>query len=329
MRSKRTKGREKTMETAALVKVETAVVDAGQKTAALVEAFFQGMNGNTVRAYRQDLEDFRAFVEVETVDEAARLLLSGSHGDGNALGLRYRAALLERGLSPATVNRRLAALRSLVSLGRTLGLVSWELAVKNVRTSAYRDTRGPGLPGFRSMLETVGSRKDAKGRRDEAALRLLYDLGLRRGEVVSLDVEDVDLAGGTVAVLRKGKTEKRLLSLAEPTKAALRAWLEIRGTEAGPLFVNVDRAGKGKRLTGTSLYRIVRGLGEKVGLKTRPHGLRHTAITEAVKTAQAHGLGLEEVLDFSGHADVSTLMVYRDRERNVQGRISSLVAAAV
>jgi integrase/recombinase XerC len=94
--------------------------------------------------------------------------------------------------------------------------------------------------------------------------------------------------------------------------------------------VNMDRAGKGNgRLTGNGLFKIVRGLGQKNGLKVRPHGLRHTAITEACKAAQANGMDLEEVMDFSRHKNVKTLMVYRDRERNVQGRLASLVAATV
>jgi integrase/recombinase XerC len=110
----------------------------------------------------------------------------------------------------------------------------------------------------------------------------------------------------------------------------LTAWLEVRGTEPGPLFTNVDRAGKGLRLTGTSVYRVIRELGRRSGAgHVRPHGLRHTAITEAVKAAQAHGIGLEEVLQFSRHSDVRTLLVYRDQERNVQGRLAQLVAASV
>jgi len=55
------------------------------------------------------------------------------------------------------------------------------------------------------------------------------------------------------------------------------------------MLTNLDRAGKGQRLTGTSLYRIVREYGHMVGVKTRPHGLRHTAITKAVK--KAHEVG--------------------------------------
>jgi integrase/recombinase XerC len=76
------------------------------------------------------------------------------------------------------------------------------------------------------------------------------------------------------------------------------------------------------------VYRLVRDLGGEAGIHARPHGLRHTAITEACKAAQASGIALEEVLDFSRHRDVKVLMIYRDRERNVQGRLAALVAEA-
>lgn len=76
---------------------------------------------------------------------------------------------------------------------------------------------------------------------------------------------------------------------------------------------------------------MLRDLGRDAGLKVRPHGLRHTAITEACKAAQANGIGLEEVLDSSRHSrkSIAILMVYRDRERNVQGQLTSLVSMGV
>lgn len=293
----------------------------------LVASFLSGRKQTTLNTYAQGLENFCAFVKASDVNEAATRLLSRGHGHANALALAYRADMLERDLAAATVNNRLAALRSLVKLAGTLGMVAWKLEVANVKSEAYRDTKGPGQSAFRRMLGALGLRLDKKAKRDRAAVRLLHDLALRRAEVVALDVEDVDLQAGTVAVVRKGRTETRKLELPEPTKSALVAWLEVRGTEPGPLFVNFDRSGKGRRLTGTSLYRIVRDLGAKVGTKTRPHGLRHTAITTACERAAALGIGLEEVLDFSGHASVRTLMVYRDRNRNMQGKLAALVAA--
>jgi integrase/recombinase XerC len=218
-----------------------------------------------------------------------------------------------------------------VKLAKTFGMVDWSLDVQNLKGEGYRDTKGPGKKGFVAMLQTVAAKHTKKSVRDTAILRLLYDLALRTGEVVSLDFADVELARKLIHVMGKGKSAKQQLSLPEPTIAALEAWLQIRGSEAGPLFHNFDRAGKGQRLTGVSIYRIVRGLGEQNGLKTRPHGVRHTAITEACKVAAENGIGLEEVLDFSRHSrkSIAILMVYRDPERNVQGQLASMIATQV
>jgi len=294
-------------------------------TPGLVAAWLEGRNERTRRAYAQDLDSFRQFIGASTIDEAAEVLLERGHGAANGTALAYRAYLKERRLSAATINRRLASLRSLVHLARTLGLVPWTLEVSNLKAETYRDTRGPGRAGFRSLLQALAGRTDTKARRDLALLRLLHDLGLRRAEVVGLDLEHLDLAGSRLLVLRKGKTDRVWLTIPAPTLVALKDWLVVRGDGPGQLFVGF-RGGKGKRLSGGGLYRVVRNLGRRAGVQVRPHGLRHTAITEAVKAAQANGMSLEEVLDFSGHADVRTLMVYRDRERNVQGRLAELVA---
>src|SRR3954453_14446022 len=88
--------------------------------ARLAAAFFAGRSPHTLRAYRRDLEDFARFAGGASAEAAGRLLLAGGQGPANEGALRYRASLLECGLAPATVNRRLAALRSLVKLARTL-----------------------------------------------------------------------------------------------------------------------------------------------------------------------------------------------------------------
>ncbi len=92
---------------------------------------------------------------------------------------------MDRELAANTINPRLTALRSLVKLGRTLGVVSWTIEVQSVKADPYRDTRGPGRAGFRDMLDSLAKRKDRKSMRDRALLRCLFDLGLRRAEVLS------------------------------------------------------------------------------------------------------------------------------------------------
>jgi len=296
----------------------------------LLDSFFSGKSERAIEAYKRDLQDFQRFMGAETEKEAARIFLSAPLGEANTIALQYRKQLLERGLQSTTVNRRLAALRSLTQMARTLGMVPWTLEVKNQKTEAHRDTRGPGLDAFKKLLTLTEARGDKKGIRDTAILRLLFDLGLRRGEVVGLDRADLDLARKTIQVMGKGRTQKTELSLPAPTIAALTEWLKVRGDFSGPLFLNLDRARKGEgRITGKSIYRLVIGLGEKIGIKTRPHGIRHSAVTEAVKKAQKNGMDLEEVLDFSRHRDVRTLLIYRDRERNVQGKLSELVSESV
>src|SRR3954470_5821582 len=87
----------------------------------LVGAFLAARKPTTVRAYAGDLRDFARFLEQPGPGEAVEVLLGLPHGQANAVALGYKADLMARGLAPATVGRRLAALRSLVKLARTLG----------------------------------------------------------------------------------------------------------------------------------------------------------------------------------------------------------------
>src|SRR5439155_20366744 len=157
-------------------------------------------------------------------------------------------------------------------------------------------------------------------------LRLLFDLGLRRSEVVRLDRADWDRAAGTLAVLGKGRTAKVALTLPPPTQAALERWLAVRGQEPGPLFRSLDRARKGSgRLTGAGLYALVRRLGQQAGLKVWPHGLRHAAITEALDRT---GGDVRAVQRFSRHRDLKTLQRYDDNRADLAGDVARRVAAA-
>jgi integrase len=79
-----------------------------------------------------------------------------------------------------------------VAFARTVGEIPWSLNVPNLKAQPYRDTRGPGREDFRRLLEA------ASNERDRVLLRLLHGLGLRRSEVVAMDLEDVDLEGGSV-----------------------------------------------------------------------------------------------------------------------------------
>lgn len=296
----------------------------------VLDAFLSGRNPRTLRAYDRDLGDFARFLGAPDSRAAVAGLLDLPHGHANAAALGYKAHLVGRGLKSATIARRLAALRSVVKMARTVGRVAWALDVDSPKAEPYRDTAGPGDAGWRLML--ARAKADAEGGRpkavrDLAIVRLLHDLALRRGELVALDLADVD--GGTVAVVGKGRTEATRLTLPDPTRHALADWTASRGDEPGPLFVRLDRAagravGPG-RLTDTAVFLIVRDLGRKAGLArpTRPHALRHEAITKALDATNGD---VRTVQRFSRHADTRTVLLYDDRRRDLAGDVAKLVA---
>ncbi len=290
----------------------------------LVAAFLAGRTKATRRAYHSDLLDFARFVDAPDPDAAVGALLSRGHGAANAVAHAWRAHMIETGLSPATINRRLAALRSVVKLARTVGVVSWALDVESVKSQKYRDTRGPGVSGFRAMLTALDGMSDRPlVRRDRAILRLLFDLGLRRAEVTRLDRADIDLEAGTVAVLGKGRTERQTLTLPAPTIAALAAWFDVHEAE-GAAFIALDRASRGMRLSGKSVAALVARVAKAAGLgKVRPHGLRHAAITAALDVT---GGNVRNVAVFSRHRDVRTVAIYDDNRTDLGGAVAALVA---
>jgi integrase/recombinase XerC len=295
----------------------------------LLAAFYASLSPNTLDAYRSDLADFATHLGTTDVETAARRLLNGSPGEANALALVYRSAMAEAGRSPATINRRLSAVRSLVSLARTLGLVAWMLEIKNVRSESYRDTRGPRVGGVEALLAVARRQERRKAARDVAMARLMFDLALRRGEVVALDLLDIDVAGRRVWVKGKGRREKVPLTMPDQTLAATVSWLSVRGVEPGPLFSNYDVSGKGaadRRLTGQGLWTVVRTLGRAAGIEVRPHGLRHASITSALDLTRGD---VRAVQKHSRHASVAVLMRYDDNRSDLAGAVAAMVAGTI
>jgi integrase/recombinase XerC len=289
--------------------------------------FLAGRPERTREAYRRDLVVFADRLGTVDVAQAIVALLMHGPGPANALVIAYRAHLVESGLAPASVNRRLATLRSLVAMARTVGLVSWQLDVGNVRSHAYRETRGPGDVGVRLLLEVATGQLDwRKSTRDVALVRLLHDVALRRGEVSRLDVADLDLERQRIALVGKGQNEHSMVSLPAATCEAIVAWLDARGSEPGPLFLSLDCAGRRRqdgRLSGSGIWVIIRDLGRKACIEAWPHGLRHTAITRALDATNGD---LRKVQRFSRHRDVRTVMIYDDNRTDLGLAVADLVA---
>jgi len=260
----------------------------------------------TIRSYRSDLDQFLVFL--------------GSRGGGgdpspeaiDPLVVRaFLGWLHERKDSRATIARKLAAVRSFFRYLVREGVLA-ENPARPVRTPRQEKK----LPRFldeseiRILLETPWT-ATLKGKRDRALLELLYATGMRVGELVSIDLEDVDLAEETILVLGKGSKERHVL-FGGKAKAALLDYLAARRSSPGraagratdALFVNKG----GTRLTDRSVRRILAARLRECAVKHRisPHGLRHSFATHLLD----HGADLRAIQELLGHASLSTTQRY-------------------
>ena len=308
---------------AELIPVTLSLPQAPTDAASLVKAFLSGRAALTLLAYQRDLENFQAFLGEPSLADAAKRLIRGTHGEANALAQAYKAQLLELNLSSATINRRLAALRALVRLGRVVGLCPFELELESLPKEAVRDARGPSKEGIKRLLSSLEGKEDPKSLRDKALCRLLYDLALRRNEALSLDLEHYNVEAKELFIRGKGRRSRQALQLTENAHQALLAWVKVRGQEPGPLFFSLDRASFGHRLTGSGLYWVLSERGKGLGVKLRPHGLRHAAITAAL---DATGGDVRAVQKFSRHKSLEMLLVYDDARRDLGHKVATLVS---
>lgn len=279
----------------------------------------------TRRAYEGDLRDF--FGGAPVPDQVGAFLALPAP----ALALRlnqYKAGLLERGAAEATVNRRLAAVRSLLKFSHRLGLATTDGRglVDAEKVKSYRDTRGVDVGTLKKLTKAPGT-DTLRGKRDTALLRLLAENALRCAEVCGLDVADFYRNACRLMIRGKGRgTQKEPVTLSQGTVDAIAAYLEEAGHADGALFRNLDRRPgcQGDRITTNGLRFIVGEYGRLAGVEgLTPHKLRHSAITAAL---DAHNGDVRKVQRLSRHAKLETLQRYDDNRADLQGEVTNTLA---
>jgi integrase/recombinase XerC len=268
--------------------------------------FERNVSPNTVLAYRDDLESFVGFLcnDYFTMGRDQLELASVDH-----LTVRsYLAHLSRRKLSRASVARHLSALRSFFKY-----LVREGVVEANPARTVATPKKEKHLPAVlqTSDVALLLEQPDTSltlGLRDAAWLELLYASGLRIGELVGIDIDDLELRARLVKVRGKGSKE-RIVPFGSKAEAALRAWLAVRG-ELAPdvdeqaVFVNY----RGKRITTRSVRRLFDGYLKQASLRAgiSPHTMRHSFATHLLN-AGADLRGIQELL---GHASLSTTQKY-------------------
>lgn len=289
---------------------------------------------NTRRAYTKDIHDF---FETVVGQKATELLLQELFGLTRkqvlAIVLKYQQDLRRRGLAEATINRRLAAIRSLFNYAFAAGFTEHQLPeIKGGKAKAIRDSSGVTADEFNLILESV-DRTTLKGKRDYAIVRLLWDNALRRAEISTTKVSYFDRCNQQLKIHGKGDFNNfQILALNPSAAGAIDDWLVARKFECdwtmrsadAPLFCALDKAYIGHQLTGTAIYKIFRGICEQAGIAKvmSPHRARHSAITAALDATNGN---VRAVQKFSRHANITTLMMYDDARHNSQKDITHML----
>ncbi len=222
---------------------------------------------------------------------------------------RYAAGLSEADAAPATVARKLAAIRGFYGF-----LVRTERVGQNPAELVSSPKRAEKLPKvlsseqMRTLLERIPARTPLE-LRDRAMLELAYSCGLRCEEIVNLDQGALDFETEQLRVLGKGSKE-RILPVGEPAQRALERYIERgrRALTADPRERALFLSKSGRRLSNSDVTR-------RLGLWTReaalaagvsPHSLRHSFATHLLEG----GADLRTIQELLGHASISTTQVY-------------------
>jgi integrase/recombinase XerD len=279
----------------------------------------RGLTPNTVAAYQNDLRQFEDYLQARH---------ARGNGNGHAapqrsasddlLSIADRAAvtdfvfgLRERGYAPATVARKIAAIKSLFHYLHKNMIIAEDPTVHLEAPKVGKPLpRAISVSEVQRLLSYGRDRTTPDALRDCAMLELLYATGMRVTELVSLDVEDIDLSEGRVRCVGRAR-RVRVLPIRPTARDAVRQYIE-RGRSAllrapsshGPLFLNH----RGQRLTRQGFWLIIKARARDAGITTSitPHTLRHSFAAHRL----SDGEDLRSLQAKLGHASISTTQIY-------------------
>ena len=273
-----------------------------QVEAYLEELRRENASAHTIRNYRADLRQFvRYFTPPEGEPPAP--------AEFDNLAIReWLGDLYARRLSPVTIRRKLAAVRSLFQYLVRNGVVEVNRAKLTGTPKAPKPLpRVMSAEQTNRLLDDVADNdlKRANSRRDTAIFELLYGCGLRISELVGLNLADVNLAGRWVNVRGKGKKERQV-PIPGKAAAALERYLADREADPGETAVFLNH--RGRRLSDRGARGIVKLYGTLLAgdSSLHPHSLRHAFATHLL----SDGADLRSIQELLGHAQLSTTQKY-------------------
>ena len=257
------------------------------------------LSDNTLQSYKRDLKQFKAYLDEN--DKTYNKLTQKDIND-------YINHLQDIGKKPSTISRCIASIRS---------FYQFELKNRKVKVdptdtiqSPKIEKRVPSVLTSKEVALLLDQPKDVdlKGIRDKAMLEFAYATGMRVTEIISLNIDDVNIEEGYVVC--KNRNKQRNIPLGTMALKALKEYIEnareilIKNEKEKALFVNIN----GKRLTRQGFWKIIKYYKEQAHITKdiTPHVLRHSFATHLLQ----NGADLKAIQTMLGHSDISSTQVY-------------------
>lgn len=278
-----------------------------------MDGFFQylekerKMSKNTLEAYKRDVLEFASF-------EKSR----GMENPADTPGTEVVAFLLQlknNGKSAATVNRKLASIRSFYNYLQLKGEVTAN-PTQNIKSPRI-ERKAISYLTIEEVDKLLALPDDSLiGIRDRAMLELLYATGIRVTELIEANVEDLNLRMGFITCAGE-QSKARIIPIGRPARAALETYIyDARPgiikekSEEKSLFVNYN----GNRITRQGMWKILKAYGRKAGLENKltPNVLRNSFAVHMLQ----NGADLKSLQELMGHEDISATQIYLTVTKN-------------
>lgn len=259
-------------------------------------------SGHTVDAYRHDIASFAEFCldhyEMDSIEEVPYSVIRS-----------WIVSLSEAGLANRTINRKMASLKAYYRFLLKTNSIALNPMAKHKALKTAKKLEVPFSElEMEKVLNTIVYTDDFEGRRDHLVITLLYTTGMRRAELIGLQIGDIDPVTKTVKVLGK-RNKERILPMLPGTMALYASYMELREKHFGSVENKyVFLSSSGNKIYETLVYRIINKYFTEVSSKVKksPHILRHTFATHLLNK----GADLNAVKELLGHSSLASTQVY-------------------
>ena len=259
-------------------------------------------SAHTVKAYQNDILEFKDFCrsnyEIEDIDTVEYVLIR-----------HWIVELSEKQIDNRTINRKISSLKAYFKFLQKIDVTTVSpLSMHRALKTAKKIEIPFSELEMEKVLSEIEYADDFEGVRDELLIHVLYVTGMRRAEVISLKVSDVDFANMTIKVLGK-RNKERLVPMLLETKEKFKIYLDYRKglkeiNDGSYIFLTLS----GNKIYETLVYRLIKKYFREVSskMKTSPHILRHTFATHLLNK----GADLNAVKELLGHSSLASTQVY-------------------